>query len=202
HHRLPGAQGGTSGHHRDGDRGRDEGGKNVVTAVPGRAVGVAPAIILGQQVAQGGEQVVVGSSSYLDDGHPGGGVRHEYGGQAVAAVATELGQPTGEVDHARPAAGGEFLFLGGEAHALSPRKISETEESMKIACRASETMGAIDSTWMVSRAAMSSETGRVLVTMTSSMGAFLMRSRAGPEKMAWVAAIRTEVAPAARTISA
>ena len=48
----------------------------------------------------------------------------------------------------------------------------------------------------------SSDTGKVFVTMTSSTDEFLMRSTAGSDRMAWVAAIRTDSAPCSRTSSA
>src|SRR5690606_29229103 len=201
-HRLPGAEGGAAVDHRDRHRRGNERRQHVVPPVAGRAVGVAPPVVGRQELVDGSHEVVVGAGPELDDGHAGGGVRDEHRAQAVSPAAAEVRHGGGEVEDAGTAAGADLDGLGGERHALSPRKISETELSMKIAWRASATIGAIDSTWIVSRLATSSDTGRVLVTITSSTGAFLIRSMALPEKMAWVAAMRTDCAPLARTSSA
>ena len=98
------------------------------------------------------------------------------------------------------ASGHEGGSLGSRARldpveAFSPRKISDTDESMKIAWSVSARIGAIESTWSLSSSSTSGATGSVLVTMTSSTGAFFRRSSAGSEKTPWVAAIRTLSAP-------
>ena len=48
----------------------------MVAPVPRRAVPVPPPVVGRQQVAQGGQQVVVAAGAGLEDRQPGGGVRH------------------------------------------------------------------------------------------------------------------------------
>ena len=50
----------------------------------GRAVRVSPAVVRGQQIPQGGEQVLVAARPGLHDRDPGGGMRNEDVEQAVA----------------------------------------------------------------------------------------------------------------------
>jgi hypothetical protein len=62
-------------------------------------VPVAPAVVGRQEVAQGGEQVVVGAGPGLDDREPGRRVRHEDVQEPVAAVGDEVGRVAGQVEH-------------------------------------------------------------------------------------------------------
>lgn len=54
--------------------------------MPPGAVRVAPAVVGGQQVAEGGEQVLVASGAELKERDPGGGVGDEDMEQTVAAA--------------------------------------------------------------------------------------------------------------------
>ncbi len=61
----------------------------MVAAVAGRAVAVAPPPVPGEQPVQHLGQVALAARAQLEQGHPGGGVRHEHVHQAVAPLVAE-----------------------------------------------------------------------------------------------------------------
>lgn len=83
--RLPRAEGELTADHRNGQRGRDEQRHDVIGAVPGRAVAMAPALIARQEPVQRGESVVVRAGPQLQDRQARGGMGHEHRKQPIAA---------------------------------------------------------------------------------------------------------------------
>ncbi len=67
-HRLPRPQRQPPVDDRKRGVGRDEGREDVVAAVAGAAVLVAPAVVGGKEVGEGGEEVVVAACAGFDDG--------------------------------------------------------------------------------------------------------------------------------------
>jgi len=55
-------------------------------AVPRRAVRVPPALVGREQPGQGGQQIVVAARAQFQHRDAGGGMRHEYVQQPVAAI--------------------------------------------------------------------------------------------------------------------
>lgn len=103
--------------------GWDEGGQDVVAAVAGGAVTVAPAVVGREEVVQGRQKVFVAASAGFQDGDAGSGVRNEDVQQAVAAVCrlSEEGCAVGsEVGDGLRRACGDVEDAGGEcgAHAF------------------------------------------------------------------------------------
>ena len=72
--------------HRHGRVGRDERGQDMVPAVPGRTVAVAPPIVRRQYVVERAEKVVIRTGAGLDECDAGRGVRNEHMQQAVSAA--------------------------------------------------------------------------------------------------------------------
>ncbi len=65
-------------------------------------------VVARQQAIEGGQQVLIGAGTDLDDDETGRGVRHEDGQEAVAAVGGFGGEPrqiTGQVDQPATATG-------------------------------------------------------------------------------------------------
>ena len=85
--------------------------------MPTRPVAVLPAVVGREQVAESGEQVVVGAGPGLEDRDPGRRVRDEQLQQAVALAGDERGAVTGQVQHGLGRAGAVVTGLGphGEA---------------------------------------------------------------------------------------
>src|SRR5439155_1319798 len=104
---LPGAGGQAAADHRDGRVRRDEGRQHVRPAVPAGPVRVPPVLVGGQQLGQGGQQVVVAARAELDQRDARGRVRYEDVQQAVAPAgggAGEVGAFAGDVpDRLAPA---------------------------------------------------------------------------------------------------
>ena len=66
--------------------------------VAAAAVPVAPPVVRGQEVGEGGEQVVVRARPRLDDRDAGGGVRDEHVEEPVAELPHEVRALVGEVE--------------------------------------------------------------------------------------------------------
>ena len=102
---------------------------HVVTPVAGTAVAVLPAVVGGQERAQGGQEVVVAAGPRLDDRHTGRCVRHEEVQEPVPAsrhLAEECFTVSGEVDDRLRGSGGDIQDAGAEyiGHGLHPHPCS------------------------------------------------------------------------------
>jgi hypothetical protein len=80
-------------------------------AVAPGAVTVPPSVVGGQQVGEGGQQVLVAPRAGLEDRDPRGRVRDENVEQAVPAAARELCTGRGDVEDDVRAAGPELVGL-------------------------------------------------------------------------------------------
>jgi hypothetical protein len=89
--RLPRPEGHGPADDRYGDRRSGEERQDVVGAVTGRPVPVAPAFVARQEPIERLERVVVGAGTELQDHDAGGRVRHEHGEQPVSSP-TPLGE--------------------------------------------------------------------------------------------------------------
>ena len=84
-------------------RWRREQGQDVIGAVSGAAVDVAPARVAWQETIQRGEKIGIGPGAELDDDQACGGVRNEDGQQPVISrdVTQERGAGIGQIAEAR-----------------------------------------------------------------------------------------------------
>ncbi len=105
----------------------------MVSTMPGRSVTMQPAVVRWQQLVDRLEQVRVRSSPNLYDSHTTGGVRSEYVEQTLVIGLEEGKNVARKVDHDGPRARLECDLNRPHCQVLSPRKISETLESIRIA---------------------------------------------------------------------
>src|SRR5271165_6117190 len=108
---LPGAEGQAAADHRDGRVGRHQGRHDVRPAVPAGSVRVPPAIVGGQQAAEGRQEVIVAARAEFDQRDARGRVRHEDVQQAVAALGGGAGERrafAGDVPDRLPGPGTDF----------------------------------------------------------------------------------------------
>src|SRR5882762_9227570 len=89
--------------------------------------------------------------------------------------------------------GPRLRISGGIASWFSPWKISDTDSSWKTAAMVEATMGAMETTLILSGSGEGS--GIEFVTMTSERAEWAIRWMALPENTACVAAARTSLAP-------
>ncbi len=96
---------------RDRERRRGEQRQDVIGAVAGRAVAVAPAVVAGQEPVERLDRVLLGARPELDDHEARGRVRHEHREQPVPALGGIGGEPgagRGEVGEAAVAPGADL----------------------------------------------------------------------------------------------
>lgn len=82
----------------DGDRGADDGGQDVVSAVSERAVAVFVGKVTGEQPSEEVFEILLGAGADFDEGDAGGGMGDEDGEQATAPFAAKATELVCEVD--------------------------------------------------------------------------------------------------------